>query len=264
MTVFRSHRTLRTLGAVLGTGALALTSLLGVAPAAQALPTTVTVTVMAATQKQANPNLNTSELKGWYAKGARITLTCYTYGQAVKGWGSPGIPGGWDNLWYKTTDGTYSADVDLATGTNGPAVANRCGTPAPAPTSAMTTFYKTVLGTSVANAAGTFRGECVSLVSQYLLQVRGLRTGAWGNAVDYRSGGTGGQKMKAAGWTWHTDKNFRDGDVIVWGQYPGWVSTNGHIGVWYAGKTLEQNWVGKRYVTHNPFQGRGFLGYWRR
>ncbi len=264
MNVQRSRPILRTLGVVFSTGALALATLLSVAPAAQALPSTVKVTVMAKTQKQANPNLKLSELKGWHAKGSRITLTCYTYGQAVKGWGSPGIPGGWDNLWYKTTDGTYSADVDLATGTNGPAVAKKCSNPPPASTSSLSTFQKKVLGTSVANAAGTYRGECVSLVSQYLLQVRGLRTGAWGNAVDYRAGGTGGQKMKAAGWTWRTDTNFRDGDVLVWGPYAGWVGGYGHIGVRYAGKTLEQNWNNKRYVTLNPFQGKGFLGYWRR
>lgn len=70
--------------------------------------------------------------------------------------------------------------------------------------------------------------------------------------------------MKAACWKWHTDQKFRDGDVLVWGPARGWVGRYGHVGVRYAGKTLEQNGAGKRYATLDKFQGHGFLGYWRR
>lgn len=251
----------RKVACTLSVGALALSATVAIAPAAQALPNTKTVTVMAKTQRQLNANLNTRELVGWYNKGARITLTCYTYGQAVKGWGSPGIPGGWDSLWYRTSAGTFSADVDMATGSNGPVVAKKCNT---STTISISSFYNKVRGTSVANAAGTYRGECVSLVSQYLLQVRGLRTGAWGNAIDYKAGRLGGNKLKAAGWTWRTDKNFRDGDILVWGPYNGWVGNYGHIGVWYSGKVMEQNWNGNRNVALNRFQSKGYVGYWRK
>lgn len=262
MSVLLARKRIRTISVALGSAAFAFAAVLSSAPAAQALPTTKVVTVMAQTQRQANPNLKANEFKGWYAKGTRVTLICYTYGQAVKGWGSPWIPGGWDSLWYKTSAGTYSADVDLATGSNGPAIATKCGSTTPAPaTTPIASFYNKVKGTSVANAAGGYRGECVSLVSQYLLQVRGLRTGAWGHAIAYRAGGSGGNQMKAAGWTWHTDRNFRDGDVLVWGSQ---VGVNGHMAVWYAGKMMQQNFAGRPYVTLDPFYATGYLGYWRK
>jgi len=254
---------------VLSAAALSITLTAAFTPSANALPNTKTVTVMTKTQKQKNPNLNTRELVGWYNKGTRVTLTCYTYGQAVKGWGSPGIRGGWDNLWYKTTQGVYTADVDLATGTNGPAVAKRCGTtsepPAPKPTTtSLDKFYDKVRGKTVANAAGTYPGECVSLVSQYLLQVKNIRTGAWGNAIDYQTGGSGGNQMKKAGFVWRTDRNFKDGDIIVWGAYKNLVYGYGHIGIWYKGKVMEQNWAGRRWVALNPLQPGGIKGYWRK
>lgn len=248
---------------VLTSIALAFGAAVATAPAASALPSTAQATVMAKTQKQANPNLNTKELKGWYTKGKRVTLTCYAYGQSVKGWGSPGIAGGWDNLWYKTSDGVYVADVDLSTGSNSRVVANKCGTTTSTKVS-LSTFYSKNIGKTLANASGDNAGECVSLVSQYLLQVYGLKTGAWGNALDYRSGGTGGKQLKAAGWKWSTDRNFRDGDIVVWDYAAGYVSSDGHIGVWYQGKVLQQNYNGKRYATLIPFFTQGYLGHWRR
>jgi hypothetical protein len=53
---------------------------------------------------------------------------CSTHGQAVQGVFSFNIPnGGWDDLWYRTSDGRYVADVDVETGTLG-VVAPDCGT----------------------------------------------------------------------------------------------------------------------------------------
>src|SRR5207248_2068493 len=40
--------------------------------------------------------------------------------------------GGWDNLWYKTSDGNFVADVDIETGTLND-VAQDCGAGGPAP-----------------------------------------------------------------------------------------------------------------------------------
>lgn len=82
--------------------------------AAPAYPTAI---VRARTQRQSAPSL-TSTLVGWYEVGARISLVCSSSGQAVKGFYSPYISGGYDSLWYRTTDGTWTADVDLDTGTN--------------------------------------------------------------------------------------------------------------------------------------------------
>ena len=87
-----------------------------------------TATVKVRTQKMSAPNL-TSAQNGWYDAGAKLTLVCSARGQAVKGYFSFNIPnGGWDNLWYKTSDGSYVADVDIETGTLN-AVAGDCGAP---------------------------------------------------------------------------------------------------------------------------------------
>lgn len=73
-------------------------------------------TVKARTQRMSEPNLG-SHQDGWYNPGDRVTLTCSQRGQQVKGFFSFNIPGGWDNLWYKTSDGHFVADVDIETGT---------------------------------------------------------------------------------------------------------------------------------------------------
>lgn len=87
-------------------------------------------TVKARTQRMSAPNLNSPQ-NGWYNPGDRVSLTCSTHGQAVKGFFSFNIPnGGWDDLWYKTSDGNYVADVDIETGTLD-AVAGDCSAPPP-------------------------------------------------------------------------------------------------------------------------------------
>ena len=86
-----------------------------------------TGTVMIKTQRMSKPTLNSTQ-HGWYEKNSKLTLTCYERGQSVKGYYSPWIPGGWDNLWYKVSDGKWVADVDINTGTNDP-VTKKCGEP---------------------------------------------------------------------------------------------------------------------------------------
>jgi hypothetical protein len=66
------------------------------------------------------PNLG-SRRDGWYNAGDQLTLVCSVRGQAVKGFFSFNIPnGGWDDLWYRTADGSYVADVDIETGSLNP------------------------------------------------------------------------------------------------------------------------------------------------
>ncbi|WP_221936910.1 M23 family metallopeptidase [Mycolicibacterium sp. 018/SC-01/001] len=87
-----------------------------------------TATVKAQTQRMSAPNLN-SQQNGWYNPGDRVTLVCSARGQKVQGFFSFNIPnGGWDDLWYKTTDGNFVADVDIETGTLN-VVAPDCITP---------------------------------------------------------------------------------------------------------------------------------------
>jgi murein DD-endopeptidase MepM/ murein hydrolase activator NlpD len=60
-----------------------------------------------------------------------LTLVCYKRGQSVKGFYSPYIAGGYDNLWYKVSDGYFVSDVDINTGSNNPVTAACSATPPP-------------------------------------------------------------------------------------------------------------------------------------
>jgi hypothetical protein len=74
-----------------------------------------TGTVAAQTQRSTAPNLASQD--GTYAVGQKLTLICSTHGQKVKGHFSFNIAGGWDDLWYRTSDNHYVPDVDVETGT---------------------------------------------------------------------------------------------------------------------------------------------------
>lgn len=96
-----------------------------------------TATVKAQTTQRMNgPSLNSGQ-DGVYNAGQVLTLVCHSNGEPVKGFFSFNEPnGGWDNLWYKTTDDHYVADVDIETHTLN-AVGPDCGpTGGPAPASA--------------------------------------------------------------------------------------------------------------------------------
>lgn len=204
-------------------------------------------TVRAATQKMVGPHLSNYRQVGTYAVGRKLTLTCYIWGQMVTGWG------GKSNLWYRVSDGYYAADVDLYTGSNNP-ITGAC------PTIGLRDFIAQSKGKVWANAAGTYPGECVSLVSQYLLRVKGIKTGAWGNAVDYRSGASGGNQLKARGFKWSTNRSFKDGDILVFNR----TAPYGHIGIWHGGKLYDQNNSGRRAAGYSSFFPSGYLGYWRK
>ncbi len=190
-------------------------------------------------------------------RGTWVTIQCTLTGQVVAGGG--GTTAIWDRVSYAGLTG-YVSDAWVNTGTMN-AVAGSCTVPtqAPAPANAVDRFVANNRGQSLANAAGTYRGECVSLVSQYLLQVYGIRTGAWGNAVDYRAGGSAGRRLAGLGFTWHADRSFRNGDILVWGN-----GTYGHVAVWYNGKIFDQNYAGRRTAGLDPFFASGYLGYWRK
>ncbi len=74
-------------------------------------------TVKARTQRMSDASLN-SQQEGWYNPGDKLTLVCSERGEPVKGFFSFNIPnGGWDNLWYRTSDNNFVPDVDIETGT---------------------------------------------------------------------------------------------------------------------------------------------------
>ena len=92
----------------------------------------VSATAKARTQRMSDANLGSPQ-NGWYNPGDQLTLVCSKRGQAVKGFFSFNIPnGGWDNLWYQTSDGNFVADVDIETGTLNNVTAD-CGAGAPDP-----------------------------------------------------------------------------------------------------------------------------------
>lgn len=205
-------------------------------------------TVRVTTQRMKGPHLSNYQQVGTYAKGKKLTLNCYIWGQKVSGWG------GTNNLWYKIADGYYVADVDLDTGSNNP-ITGAC------PTISLKSFVSETKGKVWANANGTYPGECVSLVSQYLLRVKGISTRGWvGNAVDYKNGGSAGKKLRALGFKWSTNKSFKDGDILVFNQ----TKPYGHIAIWYAGKVYDQNNSGRRAAGYSSFFPGGYLGYWRK
>jgi hypothetical protein len=129
-------------------------------------------------------------------------------------------------------------------------------------------FVANTMGKQLSNAQGTYPGECVSLVSQYLLQVHGITTGAWGNAIDYQSGGSGGNHLAANGFSWSADQSFANGDILVWGQSAAaGTGPLGHVGVWYGGKVYDQNDGRHSPATvagYSAFWTGGYLGHWRK
>ncbi|MCF6389368.1 CHAP domain-containing protein [Mycobacterium sp. MBM] len=114
-------------------------------------------TVKAQTQRMSAPTLQSTQ-SGWYGVGTRLTLVCSARGQAVKGFFSPHIPGGWDNLWYKTSDGHFVADVDIETGTLN-AVVRDCSSP-PAPVAQPAPAGRPKGATTQSNPLHAFVGYC--------------------------------------------------------------------------------------------------------
>ncbi|BBY00172.1 hypothetical protein [Mycobacterium seoulense] len=96
------------------TAAVVALGLPGAAPARA--ETTATVKAQT-TQRMNGPNTKAGH-DGVYSAGQLLTLVCHSTGEPVKGFFSYQIAdGGWDSLWYKTSDGHYVADVDIDTRT---------------------------------------------------------------------------------------------------------------------------------------------------
>lgn len=87
-------------------------------------PKKITGAVMVKTQRMSKATLKSTQ-RGWYAKKSKLSLKCYVRGQKVKGYYSASFKNGWDDLWYKVSDGHYVADVDLRTGSNKP-ITKKC------------------------------------------------------------------------------------------------------------------------------------------
>ncbi|MDT5090734.1 MAG: hypothetical protein QOH60_97 [Mycobacterium sp.] len=239
----------------------------GIHAIAFAAPAHADATVMAKTQRMSEPSL-TSQQDGWYNQGDKLTLNCFKRGQAVKGHFSFNIPnGGWDNLWYKVSDGHFVADVDIETGTLSTVTPECDQAPAPqasgAPGASLATKVDNFVAATNGHKVGD--GQCVPLIKQYLSDVYGIQPGSWGNAIDYRQGGSAGNQLESRGFSWHTDRQFNNGDILVWQQDSRFAYLpQGHIAVGYNGKIYDQNYAGRLTAGSDPFSGYGYLGYWRK
>ena len=83
---------------------------------------------------------------------------------------------------------------------------------------------------------GTYIGQCVSYIRQYIQAVLGLPDQRVGNAITYWNSAYMNQYFdKVSG-------PLKDGDIMIWGNDPGsWTGPEGHIAISYGGKLLQQN-----------------------
>lgn len=162
-------------------------------------------TVMVQTQRMTKSTLNSTQV-GWYAKGSHLNLICYERGMYVKGYYSPYIPGGWDNLWYKVSDGYWVADVDIQTASNNP-VTPACAT-------------KATRAVSWANSqigSMNYAGLCEKFVEN-----------AYGTSGKYASAIAAYQSLKAAG-AIHTGTTGIPAGALVFSLDYAWDYGYGHV-----------------------------------
>lgn len=104
--------------------------------------------------------------------------------------------------------------------------------------------------------SGSYQGQCVSYVRQYIEGVFGIKTRPWGNAIDWWNNSKVQKYFEQI-----TDGPRKDGDLLVWGDDSGtWTGEYGHIAISYQGRLLNQNWLDSRKVTINDFFQPGYLG----
>ncbi|MFD9829626.1 hypothetical protein ACFWXB_19280 [Tsukamurella tyrosinosolvens] len=226
---------------------------------AEAAPT---ARVVAQTQKMTGPSLTTKQV-GWYPAGARVTLQCYERGQSVKGALSKWHPnGGWDNLWYKTSDGVFVADIDIETGSNNPVTGACSGgqpatqpTPTPAPSSAK-------VGRAIAWANGQVGSQAYDFACQRFVENAYGTSGRYGSAIAMRN------QLAAAGQI-HMDRNIPAG-ALVFSRNSRYDRGYGHVVIATGGGQYVSGGVSKSYGSRatvqrlsswNPAGGSEYLGW---
>jgi hypothetical protein len=222
-------------------------------------------TVKAQTQRMSDANLG-SHQDGSYNPGDVVTLVCSKRGQKVKGFFSFNIPGGWDNLWYQTSDGHFVADVDIETGTLD-VVAPDCiaGGPAPAPAPAADAGGKANAAVLKANSAvGTNMFGDLGC-GQFVAWAYGVNGLGANTAKEFRD------RLASQGRI-HNDQNFPRGALVF--SESTWDKGDGHVdiaqgdgtfvsgGVWTGYKGLAGAYHNVQVMnTWNPSPGATFLGW---
>jgi len=210
----------------LATGALLAT--IGLAASQSADASSHTAKVMVTTQRMSDARL-TSTQKGTYAKNSRVTLTCYKRGQSVKGYFSGSFSGGWDNLWYKVSDGYFIADVDIDTGSNSP-VTGACSAPPTSNATVDTNAWYTF----------TLRG------SKLLLDVRGGATKNGTPVQQYKANSTKSQKFRL---TSNGDGTYRVYSALSSTQVLDASLSSNKAQTWSWGGGKNQRWLVRKSKT---------------
>lgn len=211
------------------------------------------------TQSMSGPTLASTQY-GIYPPGAKVPVVCGTQsGQGVAG----AFTSAKDTTWHRLLGGDWVPDSDFYTGTNGLFAGEPDCTPAGGGNGA-SKLDSYVAAHPAGGQVGD--GQCVALVKDYLRTVWGENPGALGNAIDYRSGGTGGNFLTANGWTWSTNQSFSPGDILVWGA-GSYTSSYGHVAIWFnenGHQMYEQNGTGANAlrVFYGNFFASGYLGHW--
>ncbi|MEO6790573.1 MAG: CHAP domain-containing protein [Ornithinibacter sp.] len=219
----------------------ALAAGLGAVATASSASATPTATVMATTQRMAGPALPpTYQQVGTYGAGGQVALNCYARGQSVKGYYSPWIPGGYDNLWYKTSDGYWLADVDINTGSNNPI------TPACSPSTSSSRAW----GATRSYNAGVL-GQCTDGAYRQFRAYSGVYPALNGNAKDWYA------SARATGWSTALDGQVNS--IVVFQAGVQGAGSLGHVGWVDAVSThtdglyvhvVEFNYAGQGAVWH--------------
>lgn len=222
-----------------------------------------TGTAKVRTQRMSEPNLNSPQ-DGWYNEGDQLALVCSTHGQAVQGFFSFNIPGGWDDLWYKVSDGHYVADVDIETGTLNSVAPDCTGGPpqeqAP-PAQASAREDRAVDWATSAVGSDAYNFLCGRFVAN-----------AYGKAnLGVASAQILHDQLAGAGQI-HSDMNYPKGALVFssskWDLYNG--VHQGHVMIARGDGTFVSGGVDPNYGTHhtvqilnswNPSPGATYLGW---
>lgn len=248
-------------------GAIATTFVVGlglgqavIAPSAQAKAPTAKTAVT--TQRMSGPSLKTKQV-GWYSKGKTLSLVCYERGQSVQGYYSPWFPGGWDNIWYKVSDGYWVADIDINTGSNSP-VTSKCGSSSSTTLSAkVDAFRKTWLG-KTADYDKAYGGQCVDLFNYYNRDVVKARRPAVAYAYQLYDTYDSSKYTRVS-----KSSTPRKGDVAVWASNLPYSGGAGHVAIVLGTSgsnlvVLQQNYNGIQRVIDNKNLSKSYLrGYLR-
>jgi surface antigen len=231
---------------VAGTGLQAMTE----APSASA---DASATVEAETQRMSDANL-TSPQAGSYHPGDQLTLVCSARGQNVNGFFSSDIPGGWDNLWYQTSDGNFVADADIDTGTLN-VVTPECSPPPQAassePAQAQVPYADRATGRTQGNNPGT-DGQCTWGAAAKWFEASGTYPGVRGDALAWRDSAI------AVGWTVVDDA--QDRSIVVF--QPGIAGAGGYGHVAWVDSVSERpdgRWIHVTEMNNSQLGGVGIF-----